>query len=220
MSLTIKNLSFFYEQQAILEQLDLSLPAASISAIIGHSGQGKTTLLRCIAGLEKPTNGTIHWQNNLLNTKSKCIPSWKRNMSMVFQDLALWPHIKVKEHLQLILKYNQNREVINPTAIDEILSTFEIEAMSHRYPAQLSQGQQQRLAIARAVISNPALLILDEPFSSLDERMTFKCWNYLLKWQDSVQSSILYVTHDLKHTIEQTSHIFNMENGKLRQQEQ
>ncbi len=215
MSLTINNLSFFYPEQAILRQLNLTLPTSSIAAITGHSGQGKTTLLRCIAGLEKPGHGSICWHKTQLNDDSLLVPPWQRNMSMVFQDLALWPHINIKEHLQLVLKYSQRRNSELPVIIDEILSAFEIDNLSNRYPAQLSQGQQQRLAIARAVINNPELLILDEPFSSLDERMIIKCWDYLLQWQNRLQSSILYVTHDLQYTIEQTHHVFHLDNGKL-----
>ncbi len=216
MSLIIKNLSFFYDKQIILKQLNLNLPESSVSAITGNSGQGKTTLLRCISGLEAVTQGTIYWKKTQFNGSSTAIPPWKRNMSMVFQELALWPHICVKDHLQLVLKHQQAQQCDSSLSVEEILSEFEIDTLSQRYPAQLSLGQQQRLAIARALIADPALLLLDEPFSSLDERMTLKCWEYIHNWHTRVQSSILYVSHDLQYTIEQTGHIFHMSNGKLR----
>ena len=107
MSLILQNLSFTHYQQTVFRNLNLCIPEASIVAIVGPSGTGKSTLLRCIAGLEQPNEGTIHWQEKILSDRFYSQPEWQRNISMVFQDLALWPHINVFEHLQLIHKHKK-----------------------------------------------------------------------------------------------------------------
>jgi len=209
MSLVIQNLDYYYHNQSVLSRFNLKVEEDSITAITANSGIGKTTLLRCIAGLEKPNTGLIQWKDSIYFDSYHWIPPWERNLNMVFQDIALWPHATVSEHLDFVIKYSKNikRPFLKSC---ELLNAFEMGGLTERYPAQLSGGQQQRLAIARAILTNPELLLLDEPFSALDEDITIKIWQYLLELKREQGTTIIYAAHNMQHTLEHTDEIHTL----------
>ena len=161
--LEIEGLSKSYDgKKNALNDCNFSLEKGEICAIVGESGSGKTTLLRLIAGLERPTNGCIKINGQLVSSDSQITPPQKRQIGMVFQDYALFPHMTVKQNIGFGLKNPSNNE------IHDLLNLIKMNSYADAYPSELSGGQEQRVAIARTLALKPNLLLLDEPFSNLD----------------------------------------------------
>ena len=166
-ALIIKNISHTYDKnknaKLILNSVNLKIQKGELLGLLGPSGCGKTTLLRLIAGFEKPQKGEIFLNDNLISSSESLLSPEKRNIGMVFQDYALFPHLSVYENTKFGLK-NKNQE----DRIDYLLKVLGIDFLRDRYPHELSGGQKQRLAIARALAPGTSFLLLDEPFCSLD----------------------------------------------------
>ncbi len=178
-----------FSGEEVLRGVDLSVFPGEILAVIGLSGAGKSTLLRLIAGLETPEAGEIHLYGKPATRGSQILlPPWERKIGFIFQNLALWEHLTVYEHLEFV-----NRE---PARIKELLSFFELWELRKKRPPELSGGQRQRLAIARALAQEPALLLLDEPFSNLDMVRKKKFRQELLRIRERRELTLIYVTHD------------------------
>jgi iron(III) transport system ATP-binding protein len=165
-ALRVDGLSLAYGRQRVLEDLSLSLSNGDIGCLLGPSGSGKTTLLRAIAGFQQPLAGSIAIMDTLVASDTFALPPEQRKIGMVFQDFALFPHLTVWENIGFGLR------PLKPTArkqrIEELLNLVGLRALARRYPHTLSGGQQQRVALARALAPRPALLLLDEPFASID----------------------------------------------------
>src|SRR5205814_1754542 len=142
-----------------------------IVSFLGPSGCGKTTTLRCIAGLERPTSGQIILSGQVVESPSVWVPPEKRDIGMVFQSYALWPHMTVFDNIALGLRLrNWSRNKVRQQ-VDKVLAMLELEGLDARYPGQLSGGQQQRVALARSLAIEPRVLLFDEPLSNLDQRI-------------------------------------------------
>lgn len=156
----VKNVFKKYREIDALKDVSFKVNKNILLTILGPSGSGKTTLLRLIAGLERPDKGKILLDGKIVSTPSKIVLPYKRKISMIFQNLSLWPHMTVEQHLNFVLKDSKK--------IENILDKVKLTGFKKRYPHQLSGGEKQRLAIARALITEPSYLLMDEPFSHLD----------------------------------------------------
>lgn len=164
--LEIRHLSLSYDQQSVVKDCNLSLEKGQILSLLGPSGCGKSTILRAIAGLKSVDAGEIYICGQLVANAQLSIPPQQRQVGMIFQDYALFPHMTVRENIRFGLTYLSKADQVKK--IDHIIDVVRLQGLLDRYPHELSGGQQQRVAIARALVREPQLLLLDEPFSNLD----------------------------------------------------
>lgn len=188
-----------YDSRPILIDVTLHISRHEGWALVGPSGSGKTTLLRIIAGLDRPDSGDV-WIEQRLATRGReiCIPPHKRGIGFVFQDLALWPHLTVSESLDFVLASAAPApaRAERRSRIDDMLRLVHIARLSDRYPHQLSGGEQQRAALARALVHRPPLRLLDEPFSSLDADLRHEMRRILTELRQTLGFAMVFVTHD------------------------
>jgi len=192
--LELKNLSHSYDGSEIsLKNISLTVNKAEKVSILGPSGSGKSTLLRLIAGLEKPYSGTITIQGKVVSDQDHLVAPEKRNVGLVVQNKALFPHLTVEKNIGFGIRKNQEKTKI----ISDLLSLFKIEHLSNKYPHEISGGEQQRTAIARSMAPGPELLMLDEPFSALDLELKEELYTELNQIFKERQQTIMLVTHHL-----------------------
>lgn len=194
-----------------LHDLDLVIPAGSFFALLGPSGCGKTTTLRIVAGLERPTAGSISIGGKDVTT----VPPHKRPVNTVFQSYALFPHMTVQENVEFGLRRRKVADAAS-RALDA-LKLVELDHVAGRKPSQLSGGQQQRVALARAVVNRPALLLLDEPLGALDLKLRRQMQGELKTIQDEVGITFLHVTHDQEEAMTMADTVAVMNHGRIEQ---
>ncbi|MFS0728050.1 ABC transporter ATP-binding protein [Paenibacillus sp. 1P07SE] len=194
--LVIQGLTYRYERQRprILENVSMTMNHGEIVGILGASGSGKSTLLRLIAGLETPEQGEIRLGDRLLSGAQTELAPAERNVGMVFQDYALFPHLKVADNIAFGLHRLSRSE--RRSRVAEMLELTRMAEYARRYPHELSGGQQQRVALARALAPGPELLLMDEPFSSLDTALKQSIRSELRAILQSSGISCLLVSHD------------------------
>lgn len=186
------------------------------AVIVGPSGCGKTTLLRVIAGLEVPDTGEVVLNGITVSTAGRVIvPPHERRLGFVFQDLALWPHLTVRENLDFVLGSTDVSRVERSRRTQEALALVRIEQFSTRYPHQLSGGEQQRVALARAIVGEPHVLLLDEPLSSLDPDLRGELRSELARLQYTLTLTMVYVTHDREDATALADHVVEMRGGRI-----
>lgn len=188
-------------------------------SILGPSGCGKTTMLRMIAGFEKATSGKIYIGDNLVSSSENntFLPPEKRDIGMVFQSYAVWPHMTVFENVAYPLKIKKYSKEDIKARVEEVLEMVHLEAYSTRYPHQLSGGQQQRVALGRAMVGKPALLLLDEPLSNLDAKLRESMRFEIKALQESTGVTVVYVTHDQAEAMAMSDRIVVMHAGVIQQ---
>ncbi len=187
----IKNLSHTIGKKQVLKNINFNLKKDSISCILGPSGSGKTSLLKLIAGLDRVQIGKIKINEKEVSSNSKHLPTEKRNIGFLFQDYALFPHLTVRQNLEYPINYKNS-----PHTIDDIINLIKLPNSLDKYPHELSGGEQQRVALARSIISNPDILLLDEPFSSLDLNLREDVRDDTLHLLQKSNVSVIIVTHD------------------------
>ena len=191
--LEIKNLNHSYAKElATITDFSFSLKKGEIVSILGESGSGKTTLLRIIAGLEQPTSGEVIINERVVSNKDFVLPPEKRNLGLVVEDRALFPHLNVEKNVMFGIYKAHAKESL---AL-EYLSLFKVEHLGKKFPHEISAGEQQRVAFARALITNPEILMLDEPFGALDKRLKSELHNETKRIFREKELSVLLVTHD------------------------
>ncbi len=216
MDVILKNISKSYDGRTALKDVNLSIKRGERVVIFGPSGCGKSTLLRIIAGLLPPDYGEVWIGGNIASKNGKAIiEPRRRNVGMVFQELALWPHMSVREHLKFVLKARRVPRSEMEERIRKMLNMMNLNEYADARPPQLSGGQQQRLALARALIVNPAILLLDEPLSSLDIRMSLKLRREILSLHERLRFSMIYVTHSRDEALQMGSRIVLMKEGTV-----
>ena len=198
-----RNVSFSYEENIILKDININIPAKERLVILGSSGSGKTSLLRLIAGFNTPASGEIEIDGKLVAGERKCIVTpEKREVAMVFQDLALWPHMNVSENIAFGLKIRKIPKKRRDEKVKEMLSLVGLSGYEKRNIEQLSGGQQQRVALARALILSPKVLLMDEPLSSLDDTLNRKLRKEIIRLQEKFGFTLVYVTHNAEEAEE------------------
>ena len=215
-ALIIDDLYHKYDKQDssnwILNSINLKIEKGELLGLLGPSGCGKTTLLRLIAGFEYPSEGKITLNNSEISNKLKILTPEKRNIGMVFQDYALFPHLSVLENAMFGLKDKKNKSRIN-----FLINIVGLDKLINRYPHELSGGQKQRLAIARALAPGSNFILLDEPFCSLDMHVKLKLRSELPNILRNCNASGLMVTHDPEEAMSICNKVAVMNEGKIHQ---
>ena len=209
----IKICKSFSQARRVLDQISLTVKTGEFLTLLGPSGCGKTTLLRCIAGLEKPDQGEILF-------KGEAITTWapqQRPFHMVFQKYALFPHMTVGENIQFSLKNKKVDQTTRQKRVKELLELMRLPGFENRMPDSLSGGQAQRIALARALADQPEMLLLDEPFSALDEKIRVELRTELKSLQKKLGLTFVFVTHDQQEALQMSDRIAVFNNGHIEQ---
>ena len=219
MQVTITDLRLAYGDVVAVDGLDLAIHDGESIVLLGQSGCGKTTTMRCIAGLEEPTGGriTIGGATVFDHVRGRCLPSYKRNVGMVFQSYAVWPHKTVLENVTFPLRM---KKVRRPAARQRALEALELVGLAHladRGASRLSGGQMQRVALARSMAMEPSVLLLDEPLSNLDARLREDLRVELRHLQQQRGLTSMYVTHDQQEALALADRIAIMQGGHITQ---
>lgn len=213
MSIELINVSKQFGAVHAVQQVDFRVEEGELVGLLGPSGGGKTTVLRMIAGLEQPTQGDILIRGQRVND----IPVQKRNIGFVFQNYALFRSMSVQENIAFGLKIKKWRRTEIQDRVEELLAVFGLEDLGRRYPHQLSGGQRQRVAIARSLAPRPSVLLLDEPFGAVDAKIRQELREWLVKLQDELNVTTLFVTHDQEEAMEVSNRIVIFSRGRLEQ---
>jgi molybdate transport system ATP-binding protein len=195
-------------------EAELELAGRGVTAIFGPSGCGKTTLLRCFAGLTRAVQGRLRvngelWQDDAAGV---WVPTHRRSLGVVFQEPSLFPHLSVQENLEFGMKRSA---AASAPAFDAIVGMLDPRPLLTRRPAKLSGGERQRVAIGRALLVRPSLLLMDEPLASLDQRRKAEIFPYIERLREDIEVPILYVTHSLDEVIRIADHLILLNGGRV-----
>lgn len=199
-SITLKSVSYAFGANTVLNQIDLHIDAGSVVALLGPSGCGKSTLLRLLAGLTQPAGGEIHFGERQVAKPGWSLPPEARDIGMVFQDYALWPHMTVAQNVAFPLRMRNIPRQQRDVRVAQALSRVGLGAFADRKPAGLSGGQQQRVALARAIVAEPRVLLFDEPLSNLDSELRESLCLEMATLLRQLGTTAVYVTHDRRET--------------------
>ena len=216
-AVTIKNVSKSFGDNTVLHDFSQVFADGEFVTLLGPSGCGKTTMLRMIAGFEKPTTGEIYVGETLVSGDKTFLPPEKRNMGMVFQSYAVWPHMNVYDNVAYPLTIKRMNKTDMKKKVEKVLSIVHLGQYAQRYPNQLSGGQQQRVALARALVAEPNLLLLDEPLSNLDAKLRESMRFEIKEIQQSLGIAVVYVTHDQTEAMAMSDRIFLINRGVVQQ---
>ena len=214
-SVELRRLTKTYGSAAVVDDVSLLIEHGKLVCLLGPSGCGKTTTLRLVAGFVEPTAGEILVGERVVSSPQKTLPPERRNMSMIFQSYALWPHMTVAENIVYGLRLRKVDGATIKKKLDEILATTRLAPLAQRYPGELSGGQQQRVALARALIVEPETLLLDEPLSNLDANLREEMRFEVRRLHDAFRYTTIYVTHDQSEAMTTADVICVMNGGKI-----
>ena len=212
----VDHVSKSFGERVAINQLSLHIEKSERLVLFGPSGCGKTTVLRLLAGLEIPEQGSIRIDGRVVASSGKnLVPPSKRDLGMVFQDLALWPHMTVQQNLMFGLNARRVQKREADARVREMLQRVGLEHRNNAKPHELSGGEQQRVALARALVSRPSILLMDEPLSSLDDERKRTIASDLLGLQSQLGFTLIYVTHDRDETGLLASRVCQMRDGRV-----
>ncbi|MCW2737501.1 TOBE-like domain-containing protein [Nocardioides sp.] len=213
MSIEVRHLNKRFGDFVALDDVTVSLPTGQLTALLGPSGGGKSTLLRIIAGLDSADSGTV----SIEGTEATHLPPQKRNVGFVFQHYAVFKHMSVAKNVAFGLEIRKRPKDEIAHRVDELLKLVHLSQFSHRMPSQLSGGQRQRMALARALAVEPSVLLLDEPFGALDAKVRKELREWLRNLHDEVQVTTVFVTHDQEEALEVADEIVVVNEGRVEQ---
>lgn len=208
-----------FDGHIAVHETTLTIPDGEFVTLLGPSGCGKTTTLRMIAGFTRPTSGSIQLDDQVITSVDQGVflPPERRNMGMVFQSYAVWPHMDVFANVAYPLKFKRLSKSEVAERVQNILSLVRLDGLAERYPHQLSGGQQQRVALARALIMEPRVLLLDEPLSNLDAKLRENMRFEIVDLQQRMKITVVYVTHDQTEAMSMSDRIAVMNEGQIHQ---
>ena len=209
--LSVKNLTMKFNEVTAVDNVSFDIEEGKFVTLLGPSGCGKTTILFMLAGIYQPTDGEIFFGEKSVGN----IPTEKRNVGLVFQNYALYPHLTVYENIAFPLKMARINKKEITKKIESMAEMVQISELYTRKPSELSGGQQQRVAIARALVKNPDILLLDEPLSNLDARLRIETREEILRLQKKANITTVFVTHDQEEALSISDHIILMNKGKV-----
>lgn len=216
--LSIRNLDVTYDNGLrAVNDVTFDVAEGEIVALLGPSGCGKTSTLRCIAGLEEPSNGTIRIGDTVVAGPDIFIQPQNRNINMVFQSYAIWPHLTVFENVAYGLRARRRPPAEIDERVEAALTMVRLSDLKDRYPYRLSGGQQQRVALARAIVTRPRLVLFDEPLSNLDAGLRVRMREEIANLQRSLRNTAIYVTHDQEEAMAIADRIILMNKGRIEQ---
>ncbi|MGY5959010.1 ABC transporter domain-containing protein [Kosakonia sp. BK9b] len=215
--LRLEGLSKMFGEQTVVRDINLTIPSGAFTALLGPSGCGKTTTLRILAGLEQLTAGRLFLGDRLLADQTTHTPPEQRDMGMVFQSYALWPHMTVAENVGYPLKLRKVQRAARHKQVMAALDVVELGAYAGRSPHELSGGQRQRVALARCLVSEPQVVLLDEPLANLDRHLRATMEQTFRDFHRRTGATFVYVTHDQAEAMALASHIAVMHQGELMQ---
>lgn len=217
MGIQISHLNKWFNHYHALNDINLTIEKGKLVALLGPSGCGKTSLLRIIAGLELPTSGHIFFENQDISKED----IRNRHIGYVFQNFALFPHMKVIDNIAFGLRIKPKKVRLSPKEITKkaqfLLEMVQLEHVANHYPHELSGGQCQRIALARTLAINPKILLLDEPFSALDTKVRRELRRWLTRFHQEIQLTTLFVTHDQEEAMEIADRVVIMNRGVIEQ---
>ncbi len=213
MSIDISHVNKKFGDFVALDDVTVSLPTGQLTALLGPSGGGKSTLLRIIAGLERADTGTIEIEGV---DATRTAPQ-KRNVGFVFQHYAVFKHMTVAKNVAFGLEIRNRPKAEIADRVDELLKLVHLSQFAHRLPSQLSGGQRQRMALARALAIQPKVLLLDEPFGALDAKVRKELREWLRRLHDEVPVTTVFVTHDQEEALEVADEIVVINEGRIEQ---
>src|SRR5690242_6846321 len=213
MSIEIKDVNKRFGDFVALEDINVSLPTGQLTALLGPSGGGKSTLLRIIAGLENADAGAV----TIEGTDATHLPAQKRNVGFVFQHYAAFKHMTVAKNIAFGLEIRKRPKAEVKEKVDELLALVHLSQFADRLPSQLSGGQRQRMALARALAIEPSVLLLDEPFGALDAKVRKELRDWLRRLHDEVHVTTVFVTHDQEEALEVADEIVVINEGRIEQ---
>ena len=203
MNLIIKSLNFSYQSEEVFKDLNLNFNSGILNLVSGPSGSGKTTLLNLIAGLEKPSSGLIMLDDDVQSSNDKFIEPENRNIGFIFQDFALFPHLNIKQNIEF--SGNRNEELLN-----KLTNKLSIANYLSKYPHELSGGQQQRVSIARALFSEPKILLIDEPISNQDKNNKTEIIRIISEFIKEKEIVCILVSHEEINNVPVETKSFNL----------
>ncbi len=215
----IDNLAKKFEDKTVINCVSLEFEKGEFISFLGPSGCGKTTMLRMIAGFTEPTSGSIEINGNVLYSSEDkiMVQPGKRNLGMVFQSYAVWPHMNLFDNVAYPLKIQKvNKEEIRKRTL-EMLEIVGLGGREKEYPWAFSGGQQQRIALARALVMQPSVLLLDEPLSNLDAHLRDKMKNEIRAIQKQMNITVIYVTHDQSEALQMSDKVVILNQGNIEQ---
>jgi len=216
-SVELRNLTKRYGSNAVVDDISLRIDHGLLVCLLGPSGCGKTTTLRLLAGFVEPSAGEILVGDRVVSSPSRTLPPEQRNMSMIFQSYALWPHMTVAENVAYGLRLRKMNSDAIKKRVQAMLATIKLENLADRYPGELSGGQQQRVSLARALVVEPETLLLDEPLSNLDANLREEMRFEVRRLHDRYRYTTVYVTHDQSEAMTTADLIAVMNQGKIEQ---
>ncbi len=213
MSIEISNINKSFGDFVALQDVNLSIPTGQLTALLGPSGGGKSTLLRIIAGLDNADSGSVEIEG----VDATKLPPQKRNVGFVFQHYAVFKHMSVAKNVAFGLEIRKRPKAEVKQRVEELLELVHLSQFADRLPAQLSGGQRQRLALARALAVEPTVLLLDEPFGALDAKVRKELRDWLRRLHDEVHVTTVFVTHDQEEALEVADQIVVINQGRIEQ---
>jgi sulfate transport system ATP-binding protein len=213
MAITVRNISKSFGSFQALDDVSVDIPSGTLTALLGPSGGGKSTLLRIIAGLEEPDSGSVEIEG----LDATHLPPQRRNVGFVFQHYAAFKHLSVARNVAFGLEIRKRPKQEVKRRVTELLELVHLEQFAHRLPSQLSGGQRQRMALARALAVEPQVLLLDEPFGALDAQVRKELRTWLRRLHDEVHVTTVFVTHDQEEAMEVADEIVVINNGVVEQ---
>jgi sulfate/thiosulfate transport system ATP-binding protein len=213
MSIDVSGVTKTFGDFVALDNVSVSLPTGQLTALLGPSGGGKSTLLRVIAGLDNADTGTV----TIEGREATNLPARKRNVGFVFQHYAVFKHMSVARNVAFGLEIRKRPKAEIAKRVDELLELVHLSQFRDRMPSQLSGGQRQRMALARALAVEPTVLLLDEPFGALDAKVRKELRDWLRRLHDEVHTTTIFVTHDQEEALEVADEIVVINEGRVEQ---